>query len=160
MSSSGPSIFSPSGPQMPGASLSGPPLPQLSSPAPGGLSTMPPSSLPARPMPPGPQPRGHVPMFPGAPHNQAHPPPTGSLYQPMGLGYPPGGPGTPATKSFSAPSVPPPPTGTEIQISRVISVPHNHAHTINHISLCAGQKDGDDVHAPRSEEHTSELQSR
>ncbi|XP_067101649.1 protein transport protein Sec31A isoform X1 [Osmerus mordax] len=111
MSSSGPSIFSPSGPQMPGASLSGPPLPQLSSPAPGGFSTMPPSSHPSRPMPPGPQPRGHVPMFPGAPHNQAHPPPTGSLYQPMGLGYPPGGPGTPATKSFSAPSVPPPPTG-------------------------------------------------
>lgn len=123
----GPSAFPHPGPQMPAASLSGPPLPPPSSSIPGGLPTMPgpigfmpPSSLPSSPMPmpPSSQQRGHVPMFPGAPHNQGPPLPpshmTGSPYPPLGQGYPPGGPGAQATKSFSGPVVPPPPlTGSQ-----------------------------------------------
>uniref|UniRef100_A0A8C7KK17 Protein transport protein Sec31A n=1 Tax=Oncorhynchus kisutch TaxID=8019 RepID=A0A8C7KK17_ONCKI len=98
----------PPGPAMPGSSLSGPPLPPFS--APGGLPTMPspgpppsgftPTSLPSGPMPPS--------------YHQGPPagPPSGP-YPPLGPGYPQGGPGAPAVKSFSAPSVAPPPTGTD-----------------------------------------------
>ncbi|KAM4624415.1 protein transport protein Sec31A isoform 2-T2 [Polymixia lowei] len=111
----GPSAFPPPGPPMPAANLSGPPRPSLPS-APGGLpampspgvpptSFMPSTSLPSGPMLARPQPGVPVPMY-----NQG---PTPSMaagpYQPLGPGYPQGGPGAPAVK----PSVPPPPTGSQ-----------------------------------------------
>uniref|UniRef100_A0A8C7LG78 Protein transport protein Sec31A n=1 Tax=Oncorhynchus mykiss TaxID=8022 RepID=A0A8C7LG78_ONCMY len=98
----------PTGPAMPGSSLSGHPLPPFS--APGGLPTMP---------SPGPPPSGFTPTsLPSGPmplsYHQGPPagPPSGP-YPPLGPGYPQGGPGAPAVKSFSAPSVAPPPTGTD-----------------------------------------------
>ncbi|XP_031668847.1 protein transport protein Sec31A-like isoform X1 [Oncorhynchus kisutch] len=114
----------PPGPAMPGSSLSGPPLPPFS--APGGLPTMPspgpppsgftPTSLPSGPMPPSyQQPGAPVGMYPpGGSHLHSQGPPAGppsGPYPPLGPGYPQGGPGAPAVKSFSAPSVAPPPTG-------------------------------------------------
>ncbi|XP_051523833.1 protein transport protein Sec31A isoform X2 [Myxocyprinus asiaticus] len=91
------------GPSMPPSSLSGPsvapsspPGPMMPAPpAPGFIS---PTSLPGGPMP----------MFPGAPHSQgpAHPP--SGVY-----GYPQGGPGAPAAKSFMSAGVPPPPIGAQ-----------------------------------------------
>uniref|UniRef100_A0A8C7HSR7 Protein transport protein Sec31A n=1 Tax=Oncorhynchus kisutch TaxID=8019 RepID=A0A8C7HSR7_ONCKI len=116
----------PPGPAMPGSSLSGPPLPPFS--APGGLPTMPspgpppsgftPTSLPSGPMPPSyQQPGAPVGMYPpGGSHLHSQGPPAGppsGPYPPLGPGYPQGGPGAPAVKSFSAPSVAPPPTGTD-----------------------------------------------
>ncbi|XP_041691988.2 protein transport protein Sec31A isoform X4 [Coregonus clupeaformis] len=115
--SAGLSAFAP-GPTMPGSSLSGHP--------PGGLPTMPspglppsgftPTSLPSGPMPPSyQQPGAPVGMYPpGGSHLHSQGPPAGppsGPYPPMGPGYPQGGPGAPAVKSFSAPSVAPPPTG-------------------------------------------------
>uniref|UniRef100_A0A8K9WLL0 Protein transport protein Sec31A n=1 Tax=Oncorhynchus mykiss TaxID=8022 RepID=A0A8K9WLL0_ONCMY len=98
----------PPGPAMPGSSLSGHPLPPFS--APGGLPTMP---------SPGPPPSGFTPTsLPSGPmplsYHQGPPagPPSGP-YPPLGPGYPQGGPGAPAVKSFSAPSVAPPPTGAQ-----------------------------------------------
>uniref|UniRef100_A0A673YJ09 SEC31 homolog B, COPII coat complex component n=1 Tax=Salmo trutta TaxID=8032 RepID=A0A673YJ09_SALTR len=116
----------PPGPTMPGSSLSGPPLPPFS--APGSLATMPspglppsgftPTSLPSGPMPPSyQQPGAPVGMYPpGGSHLHSQGPPAGppsGPYSPLGPGYPQGGPGAPAVKSFSAPSVAPPPTGTD-----------------------------------------------
>ncbi|XP_041671387.1 protein transport protein Sec31A isoform X1 [Cheilinus undulatus] len=115
----GPSSFPPPGPSMPAASLSGPPLPPSSS-APGGLppmpspgvpptSFMPSTSLPSGPMSPTSQPGAPVPMYPGALHNQGPAPPMASVpYNPLGSGYPQGGPGAPAAKPFSPPVAPPP----------------------------------------------------
>uniref|UniRef100_A0AAZ3Q675 Protein transport protein Sec31A n=1 Tax=Oncorhynchus tshawytscha TaxID=74940 RepID=A0AAZ3Q675_ONCTS len=59
-------------------------------------------------------PRRHVPTRGSHLHSQGPPagPPSGP-YPPLGPGYPQGGPGAPAVKSFSAPSVAPPPTGTD-----------------------------------------------
>ncbi|XP_041691990.2 protein transport protein Sec31A isoform X5 [Coregonus clupeaformis] len=117
--SAGLSAFAP-GPTMPGSSLSGHP--------PGGLPTMPspglppsgftPTSLPSGPMPPSyQQPGAPVGMYPpGGSHLHSQGPPAGppsGPYPPMGPGYPQGGPGAPAVKSFSAPSVAPPPTGQD-----------------------------------------------
>uniref|UniRef100_A0A8C7LG69 Protein transport protein Sec31A n=1 Tax=Oncorhynchus mykiss TaxID=8022 RepID=A0A8C7LG69_ONCMY len=116
----------PTGPAMPGSSLSGHPLPPFS--APGGLPTMPspgpppsgftPTSLPSGPMPLSyQQPGAPVGMYPpGGSHLHSQGPPAGppsGPYPPLGPGYPQGGPGAPAVKSFSAPSVAPPPTGTD-----------------------------------------------
>uniref|UniRef100_A0A8K9UM31 SEC31 homolog B, COPII coat complex component n=1 Tax=Oncorhynchus mykiss TaxID=8022 RepID=A0A8K9UM31_ONCMY len=116
----------PPGPAMPGSSLSGHPLPPFS--APGGLPTMPspgpppsgftPTSLPSGPMPLSyQQPGAPVGMYPpGGSHLHSQGPPAGppsGPYPPLGPGYPQGGPGAPAVKSFSAPSVAPPPTGTD-----------------------------------------------
>ncbi|XP_035517041.1 protein transport protein Sec31A isoform X1 [Morone saxatilis] len=118
----GPSAFSPPGPSMPAANLSGPPL-QPSSSTPGGLppmpspgvpptSFMPSTSLASGPMPPSPHTGGPVPMYPGGLHNQGPAPPmTSSPFAPIGSGYPQGGPGAPAVKPFAAPAVAPPPTG-------------------------------------------------
>ncbi|KAG9345956.1 hypothetical protein JZ751_007771 [Albula glossodonta] len=118
----GPGGFSPH-PTMPASSLSGPPLPSSS--VPGGLPTMPspglpqtnfmPSaSLPSGAAPPSSQPGAPVPMFPGGPHAQGPPPAMPSApYNPMAPAYPQGGPGAPAAKPFSAPAVPPPPTGSQ-----------------------------------------------
>ncbi|XP_051958646.1 protein transport protein Sec31A [Xyrauchen texanus] len=91
------------GPSMPPSSLSGPsaapsspPGPMMPAPpAPGFIS---PTSLPGGPMP----------KFPGAPHSQGPaPPPTGPY------GYPQGGPGAPAAKSFTSAGVPPPHIGAQ-----------------------------------------------
>ncbi|KAF4106253.1 hypothetical protein G5714_012243 [Onychostoma macrolepis] len=89
------------GPSMPSSSLSGPSVPPSSPPgpmmptppAPGFIS---PTSLPG----------GPVPLFPAAPHTQA----PGGAYPALGAGYPQGGPGAPAAKSFSGAGVPAPPT--------------------------------------------------
>uniref|UniRef100_A0A671XYY1 Protein transport protein Sec31A n=1 Tax=Sparus aurata TaxID=8175 RepID=A0A671XYY1_SPAAU len=118
----GPSAFSPPGPPMSAANLSGPPL-QPSSSTPGGMppmpspgvpptSFMPTTSIPSGPMPPSSQPGAPVPMYPGGLHSQGPAPPMASgPYVPMGSGYPQGGPGAPAVKPFPAPAVAPPPTG-------------------------------------------------
>ncbi|KAM6951508.1 protein transport protein Sec31A [Aplochiton taeniatus] len=108
-----PLAYPPPGPTMPAASLSGPPLPPSS--APGGLPSMPSPGIPPTVfMPFGSQPGAPVPMYAGGPPNQS---PTSPMaagpYQSMGPGYPPGGPGAPAVKSFSASNVPPPPTGSQ-----------------------------------------------
>uniref|UniRef100_A0A671Y125 Protein transport protein Sec31A n=1 Tax=Sparus aurata TaxID=8175 RepID=A0A671Y125_SPAAU len=114
--------FSPPGPPMSAANLSGPPL-QPSSSTPGGMppmpspgvpptSFMPTTSIPSGPMPPSSQPGAPVPMYPGGLHSQGPAPPMASgPYVPMGSGYPQGGPGAPAVKPFPAPAVAPPPTG-------------------------------------------------
>uniref|UniRef100_A0A8K9WU84 Protein transport protein Sec31A n=1 Tax=Oncorhynchus mykiss TaxID=8022 RepID=A0A8K9WU84_ONCMY len=96
----------PPGPAMPGSSLSGHPLPPFS--APGGLPTMPspgppPSGFTPTSLPSGPMPLSY--QQPGAPVGMY--PPGGSHLHSQG------GPGAPAVKSFSAPSVAPPPTGTD-----------------------------------------------
>ncbi|XP_041938233.1 protein transport protein Sec31A isoform X2 [Alosa sapidissima] len=85
----------------------GPPPPAgfipTSSSVPSTPPTMPPNVLPGAPMP----------MFPGGPQSQgAGPPPMpGGSYPPVGSGYPQGGPGAPASRPVSAPTVAPPPTG-------------------------------------------------
>ncbi|XP_068160795.1 protein transport protein Sec31A isoform X2 [Antennarius striatus] len=118
-----PSSFPPPGPSLPAASLSGPPLQPPSSnprglppmPSPGLPPTgfMPSTSLPSGFMPPMSQPGPSVPMYHGGVPNQAAPPMASGPYAPVGAGYPQGGPGAPAVKSFSAAAVapPPPPTG-------------------------------------------------
>ncbi|XP_037133476.1 protein transport protein Sec31A isoform X1 [Syngnathus acus] len=118
----GPTAFSPPGPSMPAANLSGPPLLQPSS-APGGLpampspgvlmtSFMPSTSMPAGPMPSSSQPGAPVPMYPGGLHSQGPMPPmTNAPYAPLGTGYPQGGPGAPAAKPFAASAVAPPSAG-------------------------------------------------
>ncbi|XP_019736896.1 protein transport protein Sec31A [Hippocampus comes] len=119
---SGPSAFSPPGPTMPAANLSGPPL-QHSSSAQGGLppmpspgipptSFMPSTSLSSGPMPSSSQPGAPVPIYPGGLHSQGPrlPMATGP-YAPLGSGYPQGGPGAPAAKPFAASAVAPPPAG-------------------------------------------------
>uniref|UniRef100_A0A8C4I5R6 Protein transport protein Sec31A n=1 Tax=Dicentrarchus labrax TaxID=13489 RepID=A0A8C4I5R6_DICLA len=108
----GPSAFSPPGPSMPAANLSGPPL-QPSSSTPGGLPPMPSPGVPptsfmpstssaSGPMPPSPHTGGPVPMYPGGLHNQGPAPPMASSpFAPIGSGYPQGGPGAPAVKPLS-----------------------------------------------------------
>ncbi|XP_075999699.1 protein transport protein Sec31A isoform X1 [Genypterus blacodes] len=111
----GPSAFRPPGPPMPGANLSGPSLqPSTSAPMPSPgvppTSFMPSTSLPS--MSSNSQPGAPVPMYPGGHHNLGPAPPMASgPYAPLGSGYPQGGPGAPAVKPFSAPALPPPPTG-------------------------------------------------
>uniref|UniRef100_A0A8C4I724 Protein transport protein Sec31A n=1 Tax=Dicentrarchus labrax TaxID=13489 RepID=A0A8C4I724_DICLA len=97
----GPSAFSPPGPSMPAANLSGPPL-QPSSSTPGGLPPMPSPGVPptsfmpstssaSGPMPPSPHTGGPVPMYPGGLHNQGPAPPMASSpFAPIGSGYPQG----------------------------------------------------------------------
>ncbi|XP_073683835.1 protein transport protein Sec31A isoform X1 [Garra rufa] len=100
-----------SGPSMPSSSLAGPSLPPSSPPGPmmpGGVPMM---SAPPAPgfMSPTSLPGGPMPMFPSAPHSQAPAPPPSGAYHPLGAGYPQGGPGAPAAKSFGGAGVPPPP---------------------------------------------------
>uniref|UniRef100_A0A8C9TAM8 Protein transport protein Sec31A n=1 Tax=Scleropages formosus TaxID=113540 RepID=A0A8C9TAM8_SCLFO len=102
----------PSGPVMPTASLAGPSLPPAS--ASGSIPLMPGPGLPQSSfMPPGPissgslpstsQPGASVPLFPGSSHGHVPMPPVSSApYQPVGPGYPQGGPGAPGMKSSSA----------------------------------------------------------
>ncbi|XP_018616760.2 protein transport protein Sec31B isoform X1 [Scleropages formosus] len=113
----------PSGPVMPTASLAGPSLPPAS--ASGSIPLMPGPGLPQSSfMPPGPissgslpstsQPGASVPLFPGSSHGHVPMPPVSSApYQPVGPGYPQGGPGAPGMKSSSAAAVPPPPIGSQ-----------------------------------------------
>uniref|UniRef100_A0A8C9W6M8 Protein transport protein Sec31A n=1 Tax=Scleropages formosus TaxID=113540 RepID=A0A8C9W6M8_SCLFO len=113
----------PSGPVMPTASLAGPSLPPAS--ASGSIPLMPGPGLPQSSfMPPGPissgslpstsQPGASVPLFPGSSHGHVPMPPVSSApYQPVGPGYPQGGPGAPGMKSSSAAAVPPPPIGND-----------------------------------------------
>uniref|UniRef100_A0A8C4NWQ7 Protein transport protein Sec31A n=1 Tax=Dicentrarchus labrax TaxID=13489 RepID=A0A8C4NWQ7_DICLA len=112
----GPSAFSPPGPSMPAANLSGPPL-QPSSSTPGGLPPMPSPGVPptsfmpstssaSGPMPPSPHTGGPVPMYPGGLHNQGPAPPMASSpFAPIGSGYPQGGPGAPAVKPPLSPTI-------------------------------------------------------
>ncbi|XP_041117043.1 protein transport protein Sec31B-like isoform X2 [Polyodon spathula] len=93
----------PSGlPSMPGPTMSGPTFRPASVP----------SYQPSGPLPPSSQAAGLQPMFLGGARiptsMPASQPPT--TYQ-LGAGYPPGGPGAPAAKTFAAASLPPPPTG-------------------------------------------------
>uniref|UniRef100_A0A8C9XQM5 Protein transport protein Sec31A n=1 Tax=Sander lucioperca TaxID=283035 RepID=A0A8C9XQM5_SANLU len=109
MSIGGRSVFSPPGPSVSAANLSGPALPPPSS-TPGvpPTSFMPSTSFPSGPMPPSSQPGAPVPMYPGGLHNQGPANPMASgPYVPLGSGYPQGGPGAPAVKPFSAPAVVP-----------------------------------------------------
>ncbi|XP_061666251.1 protein transport protein Sec31A isoform X2 [Syngnathoides biaculeatus] len=120
----GPSAFSPPGPSMPAANLSGPPL-QHSSSCPGGLphmpspgvpmtGFMPSTSLPSGPVPASSQPGAPVPMYPGGHHSQGSMPPMATgPYAPLGSGYPQGGPGAPASKPFAASTVAPPPAASQ-----------------------------------------------
>uniref|UniRef100_A0A672J6Q3 Protein transport protein Sec31A n=1 Tax=Salarias fasciatus TaxID=181472 RepID=A0A672J6Q3_SALFA len=125
MSAGGPLAYSPPGPSMPAANLSGPqPPPPPSSSTPGGVppmpspglpptGLMPSTSVPSGLMPPSSQPGAPVPMYPGALHGQGPAPlMAAGSFAPLGAGYPQGGPGAPAAKPFSAP-VGPPPTGTQ-----------------------------------------------
>ncbi|XP_029977381.1 protein transport protein Sec31A-like isoform X3 [Sphaeramia orbicularis] len=117
----GPSAFPPPGPPMSAANLPGPLLQSSTSP-PGGMppmpspgvpptSFMPSTSLPSGPMPPSSQPGAPVPMYPGGLHSQGPVPPMAAgPYNPMGSGYPQGGPGAPAVKPFPTTAVPPPPS--------------------------------------------------
>ncbi|XP_041124928.1 protein transport protein Sec31A-like isoform X2 [Polyodon spathula] len=98
-----PHAAQPSGLQsMPGPTVSGP--------------TFRPASVPfyqpSGPLPPSSQAAGLPPMFSGgartATSMPASQPPT---TYPLGPGYPQGGPGAPAAKTFAAASLPPPPTG-------------------------------------------------
>ncbi|XP_034563318.1 protein transport protein Sec31A isoform X1 [Notolabrus celidotus] len=111
------SAFPPPGPSMPAASLSGPPpssstqggLPPMPSPGVPPTTFMPSTSLPSGPMSPTSQPGAPVPMYPGALHNQGPAPPMASgPYNPLGSGYPQGGPGAPAAKPYAPPVAPPP----------------------------------------------------
>uniref|UniRef100_A0A672J766 Protein transport protein Sec31A n=1 Tax=Salarias fasciatus TaxID=181472 RepID=A0A672J766_SALFA len=125
MSAGGPLAYSPPGPSMPAANLSGPqPPPPPSSSTPGGVppmpspglpptGLMPSTSVPSGLMPPSSQPGAPVPMYPGALHGQGPAPlMAAGSFAPLGAGYPQGGPGAPAAKPFSAP-VGPPPTGPQ-----------------------------------------------
>uniref|UniRef100_A0A672J6M0 Protein transport protein Sec31A n=1 Tax=Salarias fasciatus TaxID=181472 RepID=A0A672J6M0_SALFA len=137
MSAGGPLAYSPPGPSMPAANLSGPqPPPPPSSSTPGGVppmpspglpptGLMPSTSVPSGLMPPSSQPGAPVPMYPGALHGQGPAPlMAAGSFAPLGAGYPQGGPGAPAAKPFSAP-VGPPPTGTQRYI-QLHSVPDNY----------------------------------
>nr|XP_001921581.3 protein transport protein Sec31A isoform X3 [Danio rerio] len=102
-------------PQMPSSSLAGPSMPPSSPPGP-----MMPAGVPMMmPTPPAPGflsptslPGG--PRFPGSAHTQGPaPPPTGAYPSLGAAGYPQGGPGAPAAKSFSGAPVPPPPSGAQ-----------------------------------------------
>ncbi|KAK6487527.1 protein transport protein Sec31A-like isoform X3 [Huso huso] len=95
----------PSGlPSMPGPTMSGPTFRPASVP----------SYQPSGPLPPSSQAAGLQPMFPGGARTPtsmpASQPPT---TYPLGPGYPQGGPGAPAAKTFAAASFPPPPTGSQ-----------------------------------------------
>ncbi|KAK1166448.1 protein transport protein Sec31A-like isoform X3 [Acipenser oxyrinchus oxyrinchus] len=95
----------PSGlPSMPGPTMSGPTF----------RSASVPSYQPSGPLPPSSQAAGLQPMFPGGARTPtsmpASQPPT---TYPLGPGYPQGGPGAPAAKTFAAASFPPPPTGSQ-----------------------------------------------
>uniref|UniRef100_A0A8C9W352 Protein transport protein Sec31A n=1 Tax=Scleropages formosus TaxID=113540 RepID=A0A8C9W352_SCLFO len=92
----------PSGPVMPTASLAGPSL------------FMPPGPISSGSLPSTSQPGASVPLFPGSSHGHVPMPPVSSApYQPVGPGYPQGGPGAPGMKSSSAAAVPPPPIGND-----------------------------------------------
>uniref|UniRef100_A0A8C6M1B3 Protein transport protein Sec31A n=1 Tax=Nothobranchius furzeri TaxID=105023 RepID=A0A8C6M1B3_NOTFU len=121
VSAAGP--FSPTGPSVPAANLSGPQLPPSLS-NPGGMPPMPspgvpptgflPStSLPSGIMPPSSQPGAPVSMYQGGFPNQGCAPPVASgPFVPFGSGYPLGGPGAPAVNPFPSSGVAPPPSGT------------------------------------------------
>ncbi|XP_070401780.1 protein transport protein Sec31A isoform X3 [Nothobranchius furzeri] len=120
VSAAGP--FSPTGPSVPAANLSGPQLPPSLS-NPGGMPPMPspgvpptgflPStSLPSGIMPPSSQPGAPVSMYQGGFPNQGCAPPVASgPFVPFGSGYPLGGPGAPAVNPFPSSGVAPPPSG-------------------------------------------------
>uniref|UniRef100_A0A1A7YXW6 Protein transport protein Sec31A n=1 Tax=Iconisemion striatum TaxID=60296 RepID=A0A1A7YXW6_9TELE len=122
VSSAGP--FSPTGPSVPAANLSGPQLPPSSS-NPGGLPPMPSpgvpptgflqsTSLPSGIMPPSSQPGAPVSMYQGGFQNQGSAPPMApGPFVPIGSGYPPGGPGAPAVNPFPGSVVAPPPSGLQ-----------------------------------------------
>uniref|UniRef100_A0A8C9XS59 Protein transport protein Sec31A n=1 Tax=Sander lucioperca TaxID=283035 RepID=A0A8C9XS59_SANLU len=134
MSIGGRSVFSPPGPSVSAANLSGPALPPPSS-TPGvpPTSFMPSTSFPSGPMPPSSQPGAPVPMYPGGLHNQGPANPMASgPYVPLGSGYPQGGPGAPAVKPFSAPAVPdnytPPAPITAPVMGFPVEAPQSHNH--------------------------------
>lgn len=117
-----PATFPLTGPSVPAANLSGPPLQPPSS-TPGGLppmpspgvpptSFMPPTSLPSSLMSPTSQTGAALPVYPGSLQNQPGPPMAPGPFAPPGSGYPQGGPGAPAVKLYQPPPVAPPPTGT------------------------------------------------
>uniref|UniRef100_A0A8C9WCU8 Protein transport protein Sec31A n=1 Tax=Scleropages formosus TaxID=113540 RepID=A0A8C9WCU8_SCLFO len=130
----------PSGPVMPTASLAGPSLPPAS--ASGSIPLMPGPGLPQSSfMPPGPissgslpstsQPGASVPLFPGSSHGHVPMPPVSSApYQPVGPGYPQGGPGAPGMKSSSAAAVPPLP---RMVVTGFILPPHTHTQRLQQL---------------------------
>uniref|UniRef100_A0A8C9XQ92 Protein transport protein Sec31A n=1 Tax=Sander lucioperca TaxID=283035 RepID=A0A8C9XQ92_SANLU len=133
MSIGGRSVFSPPGPSVSAANLSGPALPPPSS-TPGvpPTSFMPSTSFPSGPMPPSSQPGAPVPMYPGGLHNQGPANPMASgPYVPLGSGYPQGGPGAPAVKPFSAPvpdNYTPPAPITAPVMGFPVEAPQSHNH--------------------------------
>ncbi|MGH0141344.1 UNVERIFIED_CONTAM: hypothetical protein FKN15_073281 [Acipenser sinensis] len=103
---SGPELFAtqPSGlPSMPGSTMSGPTFRPASVP----------SYQPSGPLPPSSQAAGLQSMFPGGARTPTMPASQPPTTYPLGPGYPHGGPGAPATKTFAATSFPPPPTGSQ-----------------------------------------------
>nr|XP_015201749.1 PREDICTED: protein transport protein Sec31B [Lepisosteus oculatus] len=112
----------PSKPTMPASSLAGPSLPPSSAPgalpAPPSPAGPPPSLMsaagrPSASVPPSSQAGGPPHMYPGGHHPQASVAPLqpSGPYGPAVQGYSQGGPGAPASQSFSAAPLPPPPTG-------------------------------------------------
>ncbi|MGH0125298.1 UNVERIFIED_CONTAM: hypothetical protein FKN15_022179 [Acipenser sinensis] len=105
-----------SGPEPLAAQPSG--LPSMPGPTMSGPTFRPPASVPSYqpsgPLPPSSQAAGPPPMFSGVARTPtsmpASQPPT---TYPLGPGYPQGGPGAPAAKTFAAASLPPPPTGSQ-----------------------------------------------
>ncbi|KAK6482057.1 protein transport protein Sec31A-like isoform X3 [Huso huso] len=105
-----------SGPESLAAQPSG--LPSMPGPTMSGPTFRPPASVPSYqpsgPLPPSSQAAGLPPMFSGVARTPtsmpASQPPT---TYPLGPGYPQGGPGAPAAKTFAAASLPPPPTGSQ-----------------------------------------------
>ncbi|KAK1164556.1 protein transport protein Sec31A-like isoform X2 [Acipenser oxyrinchus oxyrinchus] len=105
-----------SGPEPVAAQPSG--LPSMPGPTMSGPTLRPPASVPSYqpsgPFPPSSQAAGLPPMFSGGARTPtsmpASQPPT---TYPLGPGYPQGGPGAPAAKTFAAASLPPPPTGSQ-----------------------------------------------
>uniref|UniRef100_W5MDM7 SEC31 homolog B, COPII coat complex component n=1 Tax=Lepisosteus oculatus TaxID=7918 RepID=W5MDM7_LEPOC len=114
----------PSKPTMPASSLAGPSLPPSSAPgalpAPPSPAGPPPSLMsaagrPSASVPPSSQAGGPPHMYPGGHHPQASVAPLqpSGPYGPAVQGYSQGGPGAPASQSFSAAPLPPPPTGPQ-----------------------------------------------
>lgn len=129
-----PAAFALTGPSVPAANLSGPPLQPPSS-TPGGLppmpspgvpptSFMPPMSLPSSLMSPSSQTGAPLPVYPGSLQNQPGPPMASAPFALPGSGYPQGGPGAPAVKLYHPPPVAPPPTGTAAIVVVVVLFRH------------------------------------
>uniref|UniRef100_A0A8C9XMU2 Protein transport protein Sec31A n=1 Tax=Sander lucioperca TaxID=283035 RepID=A0A8C9XMU2_SANLU len=144
MSIGGRSVFSPPGPSVSAANLSGPALPPPSS-TPGvpPTSFMPSTSFPSGPMPPSSQPGAPVPMYPGGLHNQGPANPMASgPYVPLGSGYPQGGPGAPAVKPLSPTTTPRSPLephrspACRLVCDKGLSSEFSHSKHVNTLYLC------------------------